>query len=455
MTTKAERDAPLMGPDERADQDVKSKHAGGSTFKAGSLALGEFEDPWDPSRAKQGHVLDWTPNERKSRAGRKFNRRMIHTYATTKDKITMDWIPLMFGPTAEEDPNENGPKPTLRDMVYKMQEESPLEMIPMEVKTYVRWDGVKDFNIANRMPAFMPDALEVLTCGSERENDDFVQMGRETLKLAELLIMGTAIDHIELKNKTRKDPLLGFQVPRSLPMTGGTCTGRTLSDEIIFEKTSVEARSGIKLHSMWEVKQTLVVKEHQLEDPDIGMYMIPVLHIETIISKISIGADVPIIITYRPDKCEVNALWIKVHSEAAAIGMRATWTADEPWKLLIWNKEDPRLSDERKEHILEQSRSLMWRREVLGNMSFMISDRTKKFTDGTCNGAPIVLMLVEERAHRKSARSGERESKRSNNNEQCEPNKRHRIGHENLLEAGSVEEAKGVASGSSDGRSSA
>jgi hypothetical protein len=458
MTTKAARDAAVMPPDKRQEIDVKSKHPGGSDFKAGNLALADFDDPWDPTRNKPGYILDWTPSEMKSRGGRNFNRRTLHTCATSKTKIKMDWIPLMFGPTEDADPDEDpkGPKTPLREMVYKMQAESPLEMIPMDVKTYVRWDGVKEFNIDGKRPAFMPAALEILTCGSKREYDDFTLMGTESLKLAELLLMGTTVFHTEQQIKNREEPLLGFQVPRSLPMTGDTCTGRVLSETMTFENTAVEARTATKLVSMWEVQQTLVVKEHQLEDPDIGMYMIPVLHIETIVAKTHIGSRTPVRFGYAPDVAEVNAMWHEMHSQAVIKGMQDTWSMDEPWKQLFWGERDTRISEERRSRIIEQSQSVDWKKHVFGNPRFMMTPRTTKMGPGTCYGTPVMVMLFEERNNRrKHFEDSKPSAKRNVDDAQSGPNKKRRSGHEILLEEGSIAEAKGVARGSSVGKSSA
>jgi hypothetical protein len=67
---------------------------------------------------------------------------------------------------------------------------------------------------------------------------------------------------------------------------------------------------------------------------------------------------------------------------------------------------------------------------------------------------PITQMLVLEWLKRQGQDS-KPASKRSAEEEQSGPNKKQRSGHEKLLEEGSVEEAKGVARGSFDGRSSA
>ena len=454
MTTKPERYA--MPLSKRQEVDAKSKHPGGSDFKAGNLALGDLDDPWVPERNKPGYILDWTPNETKSLGGKLFNRKILHTCATSRTKIKAHWIPLMIGPAEKETSGDlEGPKTPLREMLYKMQAESPLEMIPMEVKTYVRWDGVKEFNINKRKPAFMPDALEILTCGSKREYDDYTQMGNESLKLAELLIMGTTIFHSDLRIKQREEPLIGFQVPRSLPMTGKTCTGRTLSETVIFENKAVEARTKTKLYSMWEVRQTLVVKEHQLEDPDIGMYMIPVLHIETIIGKTYVGLDTPIITSFCPEVAEVNAMWYEIHSQAATKGMQDTWLMDEPWKQFLWKEQDTQISKARRERIIEHTQSDMWRHAIMDNLDFMIAPRPK-VCPGTCYGTPVIIMLIEEMNNRrKHFEDSKPSAKRSVDDDQSEQNKKRRVGHENLLEEGSIEEASGVARGSSVGKSSA
>jgi hypothetical protein len=441
-------------------------------FCAANLALGEIDDPWDPRRSKEGRILDWTPNEQKSLAGKQLNRRELQLAADNKIGIDIKWIPLMLGPTEKE--NVERPKELLRDVIYKMQKECPLELVPMDVKTYVRWDGVKDFEIDGHQPAFMPSDLEILSCASKRENDTFLQMGAETLKLAELLIMETTEYHRDLKNKTREEPLLGFQIPRVLPYTGETCTGRVLSETLTFEAKEIEARTGVKLYSMWEVKQTLVVKEHQMEDPDVGMYMIPVLHIDTIIAKTRLGRNTPILIPFDPEVREVNAMWDEVHLAAAARSLRETWTADEPWKFIVLGRADPQMSEERKQRLIEQGRSNNWiyefQRDIdletqeerttdigLNLTNFLLADRTKNPNyKGEYGGMPLILMLtIEWNQQRQDLEDRKPAAKRSVDKEQSGPNKTRRFGHENLLEEGSVEEAKGVARGSSDGRSSA
>jgi hypothetical protein len=393
-------------------------------------------------------------------------------YSNIQTQINEKWIPLVVGPTEGWDEER---KMTLRNAVTKMKEESPLEMIPMSIKTYVRWDGVGEFKIDDQQPAFMPNDLEILTGASERvHGNTYLEMGMQSLKMAELMLNGTAQTICEAKIKKRGEPLIGFQVPQVTPISlGKTCTGKVLSEELKFESKAMEARSARKLHSIWEVKQVMVVKEHQLEDPDLGTYKIPVLHIETIIAKIHEGYDGEVEEYFMPDIIEVNALWREIHWAAAGKGMRDVAAAtNEFWKYLVWKEEDEKMPKERWERVTKIFNSEVWYREFQREtdaetgedraatkeanlLDFLRTDRTSnKEITGDYSAMPITQMLVLEWLKRQGQDS-KPASKRSAEEEQSGPNKKQRSGHEKLLEEGSIEEAKGVARGSSDGRSSA
>jgi hypothetical protein len=472
MTTKEERDAMLLSVAKRKGVIAESKHPGGSSYCGEDLAVGNFIHPEDPSRNREGVVLDWNPNEKKSQAGKLFNRRTLQMYSNIQTRIDEKWIPLVAGPTEGWDEER---KMTLRNAVTKMKEESPLEMIPMSVKTYVRWDGEREFKIEGQQPAFMPNDLEILTGASERAHTNIhLEMGMQSLQMAELMINGTAQTMYEAQIKKRAEPLIGFQVPRTTPISlGDTSTGKVLSEELKFESKAMEARTAVKLHSIWEVKQVMVVKEHQLEDPDLGTYKIPVLHIETIIAKTHVGYDVEIEVELIPDVIEVNALWREILWAVAGKAMREVAAAtNELWKYLVWNEEDKKMPKERWERVSNIVDSEVWNREFQRKMNaetgeyraatkelnlidFLRADRTSnKDITGDYSAMPIAQMLVLEWIKRQEQNS-KPASKRSAEEEQSGPNKKQRSGHEKLLEEGSVEEAKGVARGSFDGRSSA
>lgn len=481
-TTKGKMDAPLMSVYQRGNVMVPSLHPGGSSFAAANLALGEFEDPMQPRNNKEGTVLDWTPG--KSLAGKRFNRKILQQYACRKTKIPEVWIPLVVGPSKPQ-PEASGKKMEVRTACSILQEESPLELIPMNVETYVRWDGT--IGNKDKDAVFKPEDLELLSCASKREGDENTWMGNESLKMTELYLNEITNEHWECDLRTRKRPMLGFQVPRKGHFIGPTCTGRKLSQTITMHKKA-EAKTGIKSYGNWIVKQTLVVMEHQLEDPDIGVYMIPVLHITTVVSKLNLGNGYPIFIEMTPDQCEINALWHEVFVFVAGYLLKELWIKDDTWKSVIW--DDPVMDDERKNRLSKQIRSDIWMRTFrAGSTGKTMRERNQDMDARNAEfllqprigvadvemGMPIAMMLVLEHFGRQKnldppkvqeplnemnvEEDRKPAAKRSNEDSPTEegegPKKKRRIGHENLSEEGSVEEAKGFASGSSAGESSA
>lgn len=446
--TREERDAALMTIAERGNVTVPSLHPGGFANVASSLALGQVDDPFRPSRNKQGHILDWKPTAIKSDAGMRLNRIILQREACKKTKIPDKWVPFLVGPTVRgEGKKPFGTKIPLREAVAIMRAESPLELIPMDIKTYVRWDGGTDTHMD---PSFVPDEFDLLSCASKRTGDTSLQMGAETLKLMELFLNGSASDIQSLSLRTRKEPVLGFQVPKFFDYTKATCTGKVLSQTAVIAKI-VEARTGVKLYGRWNVNQTLVVKEHQLQDPDMGTYMIPVLHVTTMAARVCLGSGTEIRVNIVPEQSEINAMWREMFSYTASRAMREVWLEDDTWKAVIWGDSET-ITEERKECLSNQIRSDVWRsgfingapplgrfvRRVftdlqLSEVNFLLQDRPKKegYT-GVHSGIPIILMLAIEWGQRR-AEPGNRKpaTKTGTEDDQAGPNKRRRIAHEN------------------------
>jgi hypothetical protein len=349
----------------------------------------------------------------------------------------------------------------------------------MDVKTWVRWDGKTEDD--GKDAVFVPDAYELLSCGSKREGDENTWMGMESLKMAELYLKEATVDHWECRLRTRKQPMLGFQVPRFDPMYGPTETGRVLSKQVTILKADAEAETGIKMYGTWSVKQCIIVREYRMTDPDIGDYTIPVLKIRTWISKVSLGRGTRIYIPMEPDQCEINAFWMDVYQFVVQHVTERQWLYDEPWKTMVWG------SGEKKELLSEQHlKSPAWRLAFHAGTNGMTPEDRKmtaelryarilytprEGVEGIQDGKPVALMMVLEHFEqqkrllpvREAEMSEEEDSKpaakRNNEHlpeeEQGRSRKKRRSGHENLLEEGSVAEAKGFASGPSGGESNA
>ena len=478
MTT-TKKEPKLMTVTQRGAVMVPSLHDGGECFAAANIAIGERDHP-NPLKVDKGTVFDWT--EPKSKAGRDYNRRLIQQHACKKTKINDKLIPLLVGPVERRDPEKPlEPKKALftnemsiREVITIIRKESKLELIPMDVKSYVRWDGKCNENDGID-PLFMPGDFELLSCASKRDGDQNVQMGRQSLQMVELYLNGSTSAYWELSNRKRGEPMLGFQVPREDIFLGKTCTERLLSKREFVELV-VKAETGIKLYGSWKITQELIVKEHQLQDPNIGVYEIPVLHVKTVIAKVCLGDGIPISIGMKPDQCEINAFWIDMFVHVAGKAMKEVWMEDETWKGILW---DEPMAEDRKKNLSSQIRSRTWFCEFKkgsrgGTAEKRMADMEANETDflfkprpmagGVYSGIPIAQMLVMEyfeqmkkvkleanlvglNGNEESPEMDDKKPAAKRSNEQLVGSKKKKrcIGNEVFLEEGTVGKARGFA----------
>jgi hypothetical protein len=263
----------------------------------------------------------------------------------------------------------------------------------------------------------------------------------------------------------------------------------------------VNAETERTTYGKWKISMVTQVEKSITHEEDGTMLSIPILFIETTITKLLDMFGQPVsdaIALIGPSPGEMDAFWNAAKKQVIAKNTIEMWEREEPWKDLIWNPNNlPR------EHIESLERYFPvsgWigttpeaplrrnRREVTEDMTIremnlmightnadyeiMLHERMVAIQAGVLpenhplpdrKDCVIIQLIVEsmESMSRigKSVPTIEIHNNDNDNDDSKPAAKKRREnnfnGLENQLEEGSVEEAKGFASGSSAGKSSA
>jgi len=241
--------------------------------------------------------------------GRKLNFKHAQTLAIEKRKIAHHQVPYHQGPWTI---GENDTR-SVHEAVKEMKRSSVTGLVPLNVKKTMWLQGEEERTMVPpqwyELEGFQPEEGEILSGAIDRYVVDPVErsekvyasfmaqnflmrvaerpdrMARHVMMAAEMMVNGTFIQQERYKERTRPDPLVGYQIrKKEVSFIDVDCIDKNYSRKETFHKViRVDPpRAAQRNAAIWEVTISAQVRSllNYNEDTNVWLEELPVLEIE-------------------------------------------------------------------------------------------------------------------------------------------------------------------------------